>query len=481
MKSLIKFLILFFLPYLAFSQELKFNTLLELSRSKSTITSYEERYEGKKRFEALHNLLSEITIENERSSANSILKQKLDSTFGSYVNYPELQNKDYYYYDQNGKTITSFSKVWNDSAKMFLNSFKLDLTYDARGNQTVRITSEGAGLNWVNSTKTELNFSSDNKLTSVIYYNWNTVKKQWQQYYKDELSYDTKGNAILVQSYNWNVSKNLWEIAFKTELEYDSKGNLVLRIFYSWDNQWLLSGREESSFNAFNQELSFVSLLWDDINADWINFTKTTNEYNSMQLIINYTEFEWDDSAGQWVPTKKTDYSYDMNGNMTNAIYSELDRISQKWIFGLKEECNYNNQYAFDDLILPENPGLESSIYFHHMLTKVGYFEYNTGNWHNSDNIIYYYSGINITNTNRFSPTEIKLLPNPSKNYFALEMNDVSFPLDFRLYDLNGKEVITKKVKPREFISTSNLSKGIYTYRIILNSGSLSTGKLVIE
>lgn len=103
------------------------------------------------------------------------------------------------------------------------------------------------------------------------------------------------------------------------------------------------------------------------------------------------------------------------------------------------------------------------------------------GNWHNSDNVVYYYSEMNITNTTVDLPSEIKVLPNPANNYFTIEMNDESAPVDFTLSDINGKTIITKKVIPGEPISTNNLSKGIYTFRINLTPGSLQTGKLVIQ
>lgn len=481
MKSLINFLILISIPVLSISQEFRFKPFLEITKNKTGQSCAKEKYKVKSRFEILSAFLKDNSIENHRISGNSILKQKLDSTFTSYINFPDLRNKYYYFYDQDGRAITSISKDWNDSAKMYLNSSKLDISYDAKGNQTLRIVSNGTGLSWVNSFKTEFNFNTENKLISVLYYDWNTTKKQWEQSRKDEISYDTKGNATLVLFFDWNATKNQWIASGKSELEYDTKGNLVLQIFYFWDNQWQFAGREEFTYNAFNQELSFVSLLWDDVNADWFNFAKSTNVYNSMQLLINYTQYQWDDAAGQWTPIEKTDYTYDMNGNMSNAIYSELDMSSQKWIPKFKEECSYNNQYAFDDLLLPDNPGLQSDIYFHHMLTKIGYFEYNVGNWHNSDNVVYSYSALNITNTTGYFPYEIKVLPNPAYNYFTIEMNDVSAPVDFTLSDINGKTIMTKKVIPGEPISTNNLSKGIYTFRINLTPGSLQTGKLVIQ
>jgi len=74
----------------------------------------------------------------------------------------------------------------------------------------------------------------------------------------------------------------------------------------------------------------------------------------------------------------------------------------------------------------------------------------------------------------------IKIYPNPFSNETTLELPDKE--LTFILYNVLGKEVkrIENIHSPKIIIGRGNLSGGIYFYKIIEESYTLSTGKLII-
>ncbi len=481
MKSYLKFLLLVLIPNLTIAQEFKTVHFLQYKLNNRTTYLDRESNPIKNRLESLTHLSTITRFTNQQPIENSILKQKLDSTFSSYVNFPDLKDKQYFRYNQAGQQLSTIRTSWDEAAQTYYNQLKNELDYDAKGNLIESIVYTGDALIWENSNKTELSYNANNQFISALSYNWNSSNKMWELISKAEISYDLNGHATLGQFYDWNSTSNQWLLASKTEAEFDSKGNLLSQVFFSWDKQWLFLAREEFTYNSFNQELSFVSLYWDDVSADWINDHKWTSEYNVNQQLLNSYQFSWDDATGQWLPVDKTEYFYDVNGNMTSFINYNRDQQNQQWIPFFKGDCTYNNQYSFNDLLIPANTGVDNDIYFNHMLTKVGYFEYNAGNWHNSDNVLYYYSGINITKTNNHLDSDIKVVPNPANNYFSIVANEVTSVLDFNLFDLNGKQIIFKKIFSKESISTINLAKGIYCFRIISDSKSVQSGKLVIN
>jgi len=78
----------------------------------------------------------------------------------------------------------------------------------------------------------------------------------------------------------------------------------------------------------------------------------------------------------------------------------------------------------------------------------------------------------------------VSLYPNPARESFNLEFYEFQKGLvEFRLYDLQGREVYLKTfVDPfgQQQINGLNLSTGIYFYRLSTVEGVLQKGKLVL-
>jgi len=78
----------------------------------------------------------------------------------------------------------------------------------------------------------------------------------------------------------------------------------------------------------------------------------------------------------------------------------------------------------------------------------------------------------------------MRIFPNPISNNKAiveLEM-DVREPIDFKLYDVLGHLVYTKRTNQSLFeISPQNLSKGMYIFSIESNDIQIGKGKVIFK
>jgi hypothetical protein len=65
---------------------------------------------------------------------------------------------------------------------------------------------------------------------------------------------------------------------------------------------------------------------------------------------------------------------------------------------------------------------------------------------------------------------EFEIFPQPARDGFHIRTN-VSETYELRLFDLNGKLVLTKKVESDQLFDTTNLEAGLYS--LVINHGSM--------
>jgi len=71
------------------------------------------------------------------------------------------------------------------------------------------------------------------------------------------------------------------------------------------------------------------------------------------------------------------------------------------------------------------------------------------------------------------------ITPNPAKEFVTISSNNIK---QVTLVDFTGRTIISKKVNGSNTkLALSNLTKGIYMIKAILQDGSVKTEKLVVE
>jgi len=74
---------------------------------------------------------------------------------------------------------------------------------------------------------------------------------------------------------------------------------------------------------------------------------------------------------------------------------------------------------------------------------------------------------------------KIVVYPNPSNGHFTITSEEIIESID--LYDLLGKKVFTDIPKAQNIQVNTNLPKGLYIYRIVLQGNSISSGKIIVQ
>lgn len=92
-------------------------------------------------------------------------------------------------------------------------------------------------------------------------------------------------------------------------------------------------------------------------------------------------------------------------------------------------------------------------------------------------------TGINETNKKK---AQVKIIPNPSKEAIAIEIEDNSIVNEgiatFLIYDLSGKQMLHFPIKKNKTnIETGSLSPGTYLYQLKNKSETIDLGKVIIQ
>ncbi|GAB4285937.1 MAG: hypothetical protein Kow0068_11460 [Marinilabiliales bacterium] len=106
------------------------------------------------------------------------------------------------------------------------------------------------------------------------------------------------------------------------------------------------------------------------------------------------------------------------------------------------------------------------------------YIDINTGYIDSTITYCLYPCGTNINQAD-FNNDELKVYPNPAYNLLFINYNETI--KEIKLYDINGKVVLTQSpYKSNTEININKLNQGLYFINVITQSG-IKTGKIIIE
>lgn len=442
----------------------------------------------------------------------NVLKQRLDSVVfaGS--------EKDVYVYDANGNLLSDIYFDW-DGTK-WINSWKDEYAYDDSGNQIQNISYEWDGIQWVNSYKNEFSYDASGYRVKELQLNWDG--SNWYNVGKAEHIFDSNGNQTEYIGYNWDGSQ--WFSSIKAEYIFDSKGTLTKYINYNREgDSWINNYKMEFVFDANGKNSQTFAYGWDGEN--WYSSEKYEAFFDTSENITEYVYSDW--NSVEWVEAAKYKYEYDAKGNMTlssliyidgdvsftylkeESVYDDFNnRISYSYFeidvenenFPLmpvrREEYVYDNNFSFDDLILPFSPddfennidfefGNESmpdiSLMFKHKLTQLTYFDGDGDSWVKSEDYTIYYSDQNITGVNDLTvASNVHVYPNPATNQLTFELDASVSHFTMEFYDIHGKLVLSKISENNSPVSVESLNPGLYFYRLSENQNSYA-GKFMVK
>jgi len=336
---------------------------------------------------------------------------------------------------------------------------KEEYVYNSKGNRTTYLffTWDKTTSKWVESEKYESTYDANGNEVQLILSNWEVNTGEWVATEKYEGTFDANGNLVLDYYSEWNESTGNWVLEWKYETIFDAGGNVIQSFDYVWDNDvnnWVSSVKDDYSYDANGNLIQYISYDWDSNNNSWLGYEKIDYAYNPSENMNTETKYEWSQDA--WVSTTKYESYYDSEGNETREVSYNWDDVAKQWILYRMDEYIYNSFGAWSQYI-----SYDWDIYNEKWLVA---YESN-----------YYYSLHDVTNV-AVLKDELTVYPNPVMDGFRVSgLNEMS---NLTLFDMNGKELLSKEINNNEYVSVSSLPKGIYFIRLIY-SNAIVERKLV--
>lgn len=409
----------------------------------------------------------------EKSLSSSSKGERLDSTLSeTYSTMWVVSGRQKYTYSVNGSTTTVITSIKNASTGFIWTfSNKEETTVNGGGKTTLEILYiwNSATSQWLNSIKTEFTYDANGYETSISSYSWNGATSQWVGLSRTEYTLDANGNTIMDTGYTWDITLPIpnWVLANKTEYTFAS-GKMTLEISYIWDKTlpipgWINSSKTEHTYNANGKNILDIDYDWDVtlVTPDWVKSAKTEYTYDisgNVTLMINY---DWDATLTipDWVNSSKTEFIFNVDGKVATLTFYIWNE--GQWVGFLKSETIYG--------ILPNNVSY---------ITSTGYTW--TTDWTPASRLTYYYSSGTTSIIDRTYEKDVRIYPNPAKEFIVFDLNNISESAIAEIFDIQGKKVLEQRLSGDRKVVVSYLRKGLYLYKLY-NSGTIYSGKFLIE
>lgn len=401
----------------------------------------------------------------------------------------------------------------------------------------------GDSTGWINVSKDEYTYNTVDSITFEIYYNWNSSLNNWAFAQKTEYSYDSI-NRLTDQIFSdWEDSTQRWIGSYSYEFFYDSANTLSERLRYSWYDdiqQWIVNQKVNYIYDEYGN-YSFVSVfIFDQDIQNWIECVNYNYYYTPIhridslivysnwwsQTLIPQTKHEYIyDSCGYntccihssynpvehlWWGFEKNEYIYDIKGNLTSEInstwdestiwryhymlnytydsfnnrlgqtYSEWNILEQSWKFINNAETTFNNEFGYQDLLLPYYYYQEYFEFSHLPIEKILY-QYSDNTWYPYQNILYYFSDYLVTSCLIRSEAELLVYPNPADKWLSFCWQNSNQKFDLVLTKIDGKTILSKSIYLNEILRIDDLPSALYLFKLIDHNNVIFKGKILID
>ncbi len=418
-------------------------------------------------------------LQNPQMKSAGIVKPRLDSAINV------ASDKEEFMYDENGHMIRDSYFEWNGTSWDI--EEKMEYTWDVNGKVILSNNYSWDYNHWINDYKNEYSYNPDGNLLTIAAYFWEN--DQWLKQYKYEYTFDSAGNKTqFIFYFGTGLPHDTLIEVSRIQYSYDSSRNLVRATsFQMIGNQLNKTSKMEPVYGESGKVVALTDSILDNETDEWVYDWREEYDYdivgnkvqsNSYQNGLNASSRE------QWI--------YDDFGNMTEHTFFFSDWETGALIPISKEVYAYDNNYSFDDLIVPfyivipedneQTPDME--MMFNHKLINITYYENDDENGTGLKEIAnyqLYYSEQNISGIREnVSENSVILYPNPAQNQIVFQLGAANKPFNVVLFDIGGKVVFNQFVENNKPTSIGFLNDGLYFYRLTEN-GKTYSGKLLLK
>jgi len=421
--------------------------------------------------------------------------------------------------DLNDKNFNNYNKVAISDTKNFLvlDSLVLDLTaflgtkslfifeYDARGNNLSSrdfTVSDVEGT--VETAKALYKYDSNKNLIEIEY---SYLDEEMGEWINDEKIQYIYINNQLSETIEFIDNGDSWVEDTKTEYIYNQDGTVAEELISNYYEEWNLNTKITHTYE--NDKLT-MSEEFEQLNDTWELMTKieyiyenellveeSTLEYYEDQATETNTEIYEYDNQGRvtkhqtytiWYDelelVTESNYKYDVNGNMIEEAQAGINEDGE-FANTLKMSYTYDLTVDQDQLLLPYDDGDEfmSGSYSNMPIQFTMEIWYDLLNDWLDLGITgdFYFNEKTITlNVKDIKNSNINIYPNPVIETINVDLDYKTSTADFKLFDLNGKEVKSQNLMKNNQVNIETLLPGTYVY-IITENGIPFSGKILKE
>lgn len=254
--------------------------------------------------------------------------------------------KDTAAYDSNDDQILKASYTRDVETEPWVLEYRIESSYDARGNDTLSIQSfpDPETGEWL--TEKYVTSYEDDLITRVIAYAWDESSSRWERYGKIENVYDAKGNSLAQSTYVWSEETRDWIHCVQVEFTYDTDGNITSYFYYYFNvaaKLWRGWSREEYTYDSDGNMVQYIGYGWSSLEGYWVPQDKELSAYDSRGYQTEFSTFSWDSGTDQWVPGRKSAHVFNTSGNLMEYYRYTWDSGNSQWI-SLDRELNEYDQ-----------------------------------------------------------------------------------------------------------------------------------------
>jgi hypothetical protein len=368
------------------------------------------------------------------------------------------------------------------------NNAKEEYTWDANGKEILMMRSGWMveQIQWFTYQKTEYFYNVDGKLSVVSTQMRDTPEIEWRNEIKTEYSYQGSMRATAIMNL-WDQELNVWIERIKYEYTFDGGGKIAgVLVFGNFDTptNWQNSEKYEYSYNGDDDMEQELLLWWDEETSDWTNHEKYNYYYEGKGNLISENWSDWNLTTLEWQLESKLEFTHDDSGNISGYMEYWWGPDIEDWEVDEKCDYSYNNSFTYNDLLVPFSFFgyfyYFEQIIFKHMLLTEEVFEAWDADWDEDTRTTYFYSEFNSSSVNENGDSDFVIYPNPTNDFFTINLNNSSKTVLVEIFDARGKMVISQELIENQPISVVHLNRGVYVYKFVFNDKAFS-GKLLVQ
>ena len=412
-----------------------------------------------------------------------VIKEKKGESLLPHITYVSNSNLE-----ETERLDSTIYETWSGTAWVLVD--KQRYSYSKNGSTTtVIIQKRKAGSLWVDSLKTETTVNAAGLVTLEISYSYNV--NQWVPLYKSEKTYNAAGDLTLWAVYVYVIEDSIgWSGSYKSEIFYEG-ADFSYEIVYNGTTfaGWEKMGKYE--YSKTNGKLTQIDrYVW--AGDEWKKTHRYIQSYNSAGRMITEVMYDYNPLSYIYTETSKTEFTHDNNGNritqvnyyrvttfLGERLWQKNDSISNAW--DSRGRNTYHANYIWD---IPggiwngewKNQISFSEIPVSHSIDITSGWTLSA--WTNYAKLTSYYSSAITGKGDKKSDLRISVYPNPASEFMIFP--GLSGYTTVELINLRGEKVLEQKLSDDGILPVSNLSKGLYIYKVTSN-GITRTGRVILK